>query len=52
MFGVIDWHLRRFSRSYAKSQIQARNLELLNHAADDLNAEAADVIEFPTNGKS
>jgi len=48
MFGVIDWLLRRFSRSYAKSQIQARDLELLNQAADDLNAEAADVIDFQT----
>jgi hypothetical protein len=53
MFGVIGWLLRRFSRSNAQSQIQARDLELLNQAADDLNAEATDVIDFQTaNGKS
>ena len=52
MFGAIDWFLLRFSRSYAKSQIQARDLELLNQAADDLNAEATDVLDFQTSGKS
>jgi hypothetical protein len=28
------------------------NLELLNQAADDINAEATDVLDFQTSGKS
>jgi metal-responsive CopG/Arc/MetJ family transcriptional regulator len=39
---VLRWHFRRRARARA----QARDLERLNAAAERLNAEMADVLEF------
>ncbi len=44
--GMIEGILRRYLHEQAKAGIQARDLELLNHAAEQLNAEAADVLDF------
>ncbi|MBZ5665181.1 MAG: ribbon-helix-helix domain-containing protein [Acidobacteriia bacterium] len=43
---MIEGVLRQYLREHAKARIQARDLELLNQAADRLNAEAIDVLEF------
>jgi len=39
---VLTQHLRR----QARAQVEARDLELLNQAADELNAEVEDVLRF------
>ena len=46
---IIEQVLRRFLREQAHARIQARDLELLNRAADELNAEAADVLDYQTS---
>lgn len=38
--------LRRYLRERARAALQARDLERLNRAADRLNIEAAEVLEF------
>jgi len=43
---VIERVLRRFLREQARAQAQARDLDRLNHAAEQLNAEAAEVMEY------
>jgi metal-responsive CopG/Arc/MetJ family transcriptional regulator len=43
---VIERVLRRYLREKARAAIQARDLVLLNDAADSLNLEAADVLEY------
>ena len=43
---IIESVLRQYLREHAKAKIRTRDLELLNHAADQLNAEAIDVLEF------
>src|SRR5207247_9848709 len=40
---VIERVLRRFLREQGRAQAQARDLDRLNHAAEQLNAEAAEV---------
>jgi len=43
---VIEKVLRQYLRERARAAIQARDLELINAAADRLNSEAADVLEY------
>ncbi|MGA2004592.1 MAG: hypothetical protein ABSG70_14500 [Terriglobales bacterium] len=45
---VIEGVLRRYLRERMQAKIQARDLELLNQRANELNAEALDVLDFQT----
>src|SRR5207245_9246422 len=47
---VIERVLRRFLREQGRAQAQARDLDRLNHAAEPLNAEAAEVMQYQTTG--
>lgn len=42
----IERVLRRYLTEHARAKINARDLELLNRAADKLNAEAEDVLDY------
>jgi len=42
----IEMVLRRYLLERERAAVQARDLERINHAADHLNAEAADVMEY------
>jgi len=44
----IERVLRKYLRDRSRAALQARDLERLNNAADRLNAEAAEVLEFQT----
>lgn len=43
---VIERILRRFLRDRARAGLQARDLERINRSAEQLNREAADVLEY------
>src|SRR5438876_11712948 len=43
---VIERVLRRFLREHGRAQAQARDLARLNQAAEQLNAEADEVMEY------
>jgi len=43
---LIERILRQYLRQRQRAAIQARDLELLNSAADRLNGEAADVLDY------
>jgi metal-responsive CopG/Arc/MetJ family transcriptional regulator len=43
---VIERILRRYLRERARNAAQARDLQILNDAADSLNLEAADVLGY------
>lgn len=43
---VIERVLRKYLREQAKAAVEARDLALLNDAADRLNVEAADVLAY------
>ncbi|HSS95699.1 MAG TPA: ribbon-helix-helix protein, CopG family [Terriglobales bacterium] len=43
---VIEKVLRQYLRERARAAIRARDLELINAAADRLNAEAIDVLDY------
>jgi metal-responsive CopG/Arc/MetJ family transcriptional regulator len=43
---VIEYVLRRYLREHARTRMQARDLDQLNRAADELNAEAAEVLDY------
>jgi metal-responsive CopG/Arc/MetJ family transcriptional regulator len=43
---VIERVLRRYLRERARAAAQARDLALLNDAADNLNVEAAEVLDY------
>jgi metal-responsive CopG/Arc/MetJ family transcriptional regulator len=43
---VIERVLRRYLREKARAATQARDLALLNDAADSLNLEAIDVLDY------
>jgi len=43
---VIERVLRQYLREQAKAAAEARDLALLNDAADRLNMEAADVLDY------
>jgi len=42
----IEGVLRRYLRERHHARIHAQDVERINHAADQLNSEAADVLEF------
>jgi metal-responsive CopG/Arc/MetJ family transcriptional regulator len=43
---VIERVLRRYIRERRRMEVQARDLERINSAAEHLNTEAADVLEY------
>jgi metal-responsive CopG/Arc/MetJ family transcriptional regulator len=43
---VIERVLRQYLRKHARAAAEARDLVLLNDAADRLNMEAADVLDY------
>lgn len=43
---VIEWILRGYFRQKVRAQVHARDLELLNKHAEELNAEALDVLDY------
>ena len=43
---IIEQVLRRYLREQARARVQDRDLELINQAADLLNEEAADVLDY------
>jgi metal-responsive CopG/Arc/MetJ family transcriptional regulator len=45
---IIESVLRQYLREHAQAKIRTRDLELLNREADQLNAEALEVLEFQT----
>ena len=42
----IEAVLRQFLRRRARAQVESRDLELINKAADELNAEVEDVLRY------
>jgi metal-responsive CopG/Arc/MetJ family transcriptional regulator len=48
----IERVLREYLRQRARAALQARDLERINAAAQRLNAEAADVMEYQASGES
>lgn len=42
----IERVLRRFLRERARAEVQARDLQRINQAAERLNAEVADVLDY------
>ena len=48
----IECVLREFLRERARAAAQARDLERINAAAQRLNAEAADVMEYQASGEA
>ena len=46
--GFIEHVLREYLAERAHAAAQARDLEKINHAADQLNSEAAEVMEYQT----
>jgi metal-responsive CopG/Arc/MetJ family transcriptional regulator len=48
----IERVLREFLRERARAALQARDLERINAAAQRLNAEAADVMEYQSPGEA
>jgi metal-responsive CopG/Arc/MetJ family transcriptional regulator len=47
----IERVLRRYLRGHAKAALQARDLERINNAADRLNLEAAEVLDYQASGE-
>jgi metal-responsive CopG/Arc/MetJ family transcriptional regulator len=47
----IERVLRRYLRQRAKAALQGRDLERINNAADRLNLEAAEVLEYQASGE-
>ena len=47
----IESVLRRYLRERAKAALQARDLERINNAADRLNLEAAEVLDYQAAGE-
>jgi len=48
----IERVLREYLRQRARAALQARDLERINAAAQQLNAEAAEVMEYQASGDS
>ena len=42
----IEAVLQQYLRQRARAQLEARDLELINRAADELNAEVEDVLRY------
>jgi metal-responsive CopG/Arc/MetJ family transcriptional regulator len=47
----IERVLRKYLRERAKAAAQARDLQRINAAADRLNGEAADVLDYQASGE-
>ena len=47
----IERVLRKYVQDRRRASIHARDLELLNQAADRLNREAGEVLEYQTTGE-
>jgi metal-responsive CopG/Arc/MetJ family transcriptional regulator len=47
----IERVLRRYLRQRARAALQAQDLERINNAADRLNLEAAEVLEYQASGE-
>lgn len=47
----IESVLRKYLRDRRRAKIHARDLDLLNQAADRLNVEAEDVLEYQAQGE-
>jgi metal-responsive CopG/Arc/MetJ family transcriptional regulator len=47
----IERVLRRYLRERAKASLQARDLERINEAAERLNLEAAEVLDYQASGE-
>ena len=43
---IIEHVLRRYLSEHTRARAQARDLEQLNRQADELNREAADVLDY------
>jgi metal-responsive CopG/Arc/MetJ family transcriptional regulator len=43
---VIEAVLTQYLRKHARARIEARDLELINRAADELNEEVEDVLRY------
>jgi metal-responsive CopG/Arc/MetJ family transcriptional regulator len=48
---LIEQVLRNYFRERTRRKVQARDLERINAAADRLNLEAADVLEYQSSGE-
>jgi metal-responsive CopG/Arc/MetJ family transcriptional regulator len=48
----IERVLREFLRQRARAAVQARDLERINAAAQRLNAEVSDVMEYQSTGEA
>jgi len=44
----IEAVLAQYLRKHRRAQIEARDLELLNRAAEELNAEVEDILRYQT----
>jgi metal-responsive CopG/Arc/MetJ family transcriptional regulator len=47
----IERVLRRYLRERAKAAVQARDLQRINNAAERLNREAAEVLDYQASGE-
>jgi metal-responsive CopG/Arc/MetJ family transcriptional regulator len=47
----IERVLRKYLRERAQAAVQARDLQRINNAADRLNLEAADVLDYQASGE-
>ncbi len=47
----IEAVLAQYLRRQKRAQIEARDLELINRAADELNAEVDDVLRYQATGE-
>ena len=47
----IERVLRRYLRERAKAALEARDLERINNAADRLNLEVAEVLDYQASGE-
>jgi metal-responsive CopG/Arc/MetJ family transcriptional regulator len=47
----IERVLRKYLRDRSRAALQARDLERLNNAADRLNAEAAEVLDYQASSE-
>jgi metal-responsive CopG/Arc/MetJ family transcriptional regulator len=43
---VIEWMLQEYLRQRKRAEIHARDLEILNRAADRLNSEAEETLDY------
>ncbi|MGA9527409.1 MAG: ribbon-helix-helix protein, CopG family [Terriglobales bacterium] len=48
---VIEHVLRSYLKEDARARVQSRDLELLNEAAEILNSEATDVLDYQASGE-